>query len=110
MLKFFDPQKKTVLQCNTSMSGLGACLIQEEHPAAYASRAVTLTETNYAQIEKKLLAIVFGVERFEGYMYMAERSLLKLITNPWNLHLYYEEKTIEYTKAIAENAVVSTEI
>ena len=61
------------------MSGLGACLIQEEHSVAYASRAVMLTETNYAQIEKELLAVVFGVEQFEGYMYMAERSLLTLI-------------------------------
>ena len=69
VLKFFDPQKKTVLQCDTSMSGLGACLMQDGHPVAYASRALTLTETHYAQIEKELLAIVFGVERFEGYVY-----------------------------------------
>ena len=38
-------------------------------PVAYASRALTPTETNYSQIEKELLAIVFGVERFEGYVY-----------------------------------------
>ena len=69
VLEFFDPQKKTVLQCDASMSGLRACLMQDEHPVAYASRALTPTETNYAQIEKELLAIVFGVERFEGYVY-----------------------------------------
>jgi len=69
VLKFFDPQKTTVLQCDASMSGLGACLMQDRHPVAYASRALTPTETNYAQIQKKLLAIVFGVERFEGYVY-----------------------------------------
>ena len=69
VLKFFDPQKKTVLQCDASMSGLGACLLQDGHPVAYASRALTPTETNYAQIEKELLSIVFGVERFEGYVY-----------------------------------------
>ena len=43
--------------------------MQDEHPVAYASRALTPTETNYAQIEKELLAIVFGVERFQGYVY-----------------------------------------
>ena len=69
MLKFFDPQKKAVLQCDASMSGLGACLMQDGHPVAYTSGALTPTETNYAQIEKELLAIVFGVERFEGYAY-----------------------------------------
>ncbi|XP_022806614.1 uncharacterized protein K02A2.6-like [Stylophora pistillata] len=69
VLKIFDPQKKTVLQCDASMSGLGACLIKDEHPVAYASKALTPTETNYAQIEKELLAIVFGVERSEGSVY-----------------------------------------
>lgn len=69
VLKFFDPQKKTVLQCDASMSGLGACLLQDGHPIAYASRALTPAETNYAQIEKELLSIVFGVERFESYVY-----------------------------------------
>ena len=69
VLKFFDPQKKTVLQCDASIRGLRACLMQDEHPVAYASRALTPTETNYAQIEKELLAIVFGVERFEGCVY-----------------------------------------
>ena len=69
VLKFFDRQKKTVLQCNASMSGLGACLLQDGHPVAYASRALTPTETNYAQIEIELLSIVFGVEGFVGYVY-----------------------------------------
>lgn len=30
---------------------------------------MTETETNYAQIEKEMLAIVFAVERFEHYVY-----------------------------------------
>ena len=29
--KFFDPQNKTVLQCDASMSGLGACLMHDEN-------------------------------------------------------------------------------
>lgn len=69
VLKFFDPSKQTVLQCDASENGLGACLLQEGHPVGYASRALTATECNYAQIEKELLAVVFGMTKFEQYTY-----------------------------------------
>ena len=38
-------------------------------PVAYTSRALTVTEANHARIEKELLAIVFGMEKFETYLY-----------------------------------------
>ena len=43
--------------------------MQNGQPVAYASRALTPSETRYAQIEKELLAIVFGCEHFEAYTY-----------------------------------------
>lgn len=69
ILKYFDTDKNTVVQCDASESGLGACIMQDGHPIAYASRSLTQTECNYAQIEKELLAIVFAMERFENYVY-----------------------------------------
>ncbi|XP_060076924.1 uncharacterized protein K02A2.6-like [Ylistrum balloti] len=69
VLRYFDPGKPITLQCDASEAGLGACLMQDDHPVAYASRALTTTERNYAQIEKELLAVVFGLERFETYVY-----------------------------------------
>ena len=69
ILKYFDPEIQSVLQCDASMHGLGACLMQDGHPVAYASRSLTPTEANYAQIEKELLAIAFGMEKFETYLY-----------------------------------------
>lgn len=36
---------------------------------AYASRALTETETRYAQIEKEMLAIVFSLETFHQYTF-----------------------------------------
>ena len=69
LLKYYDPSKPLVLQCDASEKGLGAALLQEDRPLAYASRALTPTESNYAQIEKELLAIVFGMERFHQYSY-----------------------------------------
>ena len=43
--------------------------MQNGHPVAYASRAFTPTEMQHAQIEKELLAIVFGYTHFEVYTY-----------------------------------------
>lgn len=69
VLKYFDRDEDVVLQCDASERGLGACLLQQGQPVAYASRSLTDAEANYAQIEKELLAIVFGTERFEHYVY-----------------------------------------
>ena len=69
LLKYYKPSKPLVLQCDASEKGLAASLLQDGKPIAYASRALTCTETNHAQIEKELLAIVFGVEHFHQYTY-----------------------------------------
>ena len=36
---------------------------------AYASRALTSAESQYAQIEKELLASLFALEKFDVYVY-----------------------------------------
>ncbi|KAK3882515.1 hypothetical protein Pcinc_013114 [Petrolisthes cinctipes] len=69
ILRYYDPRIDVVLQCDASQYGLGAALIQDGKPVAYASRAMTSTEKNYAQIEKELLAIVFATQRFDQYIY-----------------------------------------
>ena len=69
VLRFFDSAVTPVVQCDSSMNGLGACLLQNNQPVAYASRSLTPTEVKYAQIEKELLAIVFTMEKFGSYVY-----------------------------------------
>ena len=68
-LTYFDPKKPTVLQVDASLKGLGAALIQQGKPVAYASKALTDAETRYANIERELLAVVFGCTRFHTYVY-----------------------------------------
>ena len=50
VLRFVDPKAKTILQCDASEFGLRACLMSEGQPFQYASRSLTETEGNYAQI------------------------------------------------------------
>lgn len=69
VLKYFDVGKDVTLSVDASSEGLGAVLIQEGQPVAYGSRALTDCQRRYAQIEKELLAIVYGCEMFKQYVY-----------------------------------------
>ncbi len=53
-----------MVQSDASSGGLGAVLLQDNRPVEYASRAMRLSEMNYAQIEKELLGVVFAQEPF----------------------------------------------
>ena len=75
VLQFYCVKKAVTLQADASQSGLGACLLQEGKPIAYASRALTNAERNYAQIEKELLAICFACTKFHQYIYGKECSV-----------------------------------
>ena len=68
-LAFYDVNEPVTIQADASQSGLGACLMQKGKPVAYASRAMTSAEQNYAQIEKEMLAICFATSKFHQYMY-----------------------------------------
>ena len=65
----YDHTKKLTLQVDASKYGLGATLMQEGKPIAFASKSLTPSEINYAQIEKEMFAILFGCRRFHQYIY-----------------------------------------
>lgn len=68
-LKYYDVDKLVTLSVDASSEGLGAVILQEGHPVAYGSRALTDCQERYAQIEKEMLAVVFGCEKFHQYLY-----------------------------------------
>ena len=68
-LTYFDPSQPTVVQVDASSRGLGAALLQNGKPVVFASKALTDTEQRYANIERELLAVVFGCTRFHTYLY-----------------------------------------
>ena len=68
-LRYYGWSKPVTLQCDASLKGLGACIIQDRQPIAFASKSLMDTETHYANIERELLAIVYGCEKFHTYLY-----------------------------------------
>ncbi|MET0104994.1 MAG: RNase H-like domain-containing protein [Sedimenticola sp.] len=69
VLGYYDPSLPLVLEVDASKYGIGCCIMQRGRPIAFASKSLTKTEVGYAQIEKELLAILFGCKRFHQYTY-----------------------------------------
>ena len=68
-LWYFDPSLPMTIQVDASQVGLGAALLQNNISIAFSSKALTETECRYAVIEREMLAIIFGPERFRTYVY-----------------------------------------
>ena len=51
-LAYYDVKKPVKVICDASKCGLGAALLQDDKPVAFASRVLTDAEMRYAQIEK----------------------------------------------------------
>ena len=62
VLKYFDVNKDVLIQTDASKGELGAVLLQLNHPVACASTGLNDAEQRYPQIDKELLAIVYGCE------------------------------------------------
>ena len=68
-LAYVDPQADSVIHTDASSRGLGAVLIQHGKPIAFASKSLSDCEQRYANIEREMLTVVFGCERFHMYVY-----------------------------------------
>ena len=56
VLAYYKANEVVEIQCDSSQCGLGAVLMQNGQPIAYASRALTETESRYAQIDWRLFS------------------------------------------------------
>ena len=68
-LKYFNKTKAVKIQVDASQRGLGAMLFQDEGPIAYASKLLTSTESRYSNIEREMLGVIHGLEKFHYYVY-----------------------------------------
>ncbi|CAG4992790.1 unnamed protein product [Colias eurytheme] len=100
VLVHYNPNLPLRLYCDASPYGVGAALMQRdannapdsERPVAHASRTLTASERNYAQICREGLAVIFAVHKFHCYLYGRQFTLItdcKPLAN-----IFYQEKSI----------------
>ena len=81
LLVHYDGNRELRLACDASSYGIGAVISHvmdngQERPIAYASRTLSPSERNYAQIEREALSIVFGVKKFHQFLYGRRFTLI----------------------------------
>lgn len=81
VLTHFDPSLPLQLACDASPYGVGAVVSHImpngiEKPIAFASRTLNKAESNYAQIEREALSIVFGIRKFHQFLFGRRFTLL----------------------------------
>ena len=68
VLAYFDNSKEMVLSGDVSSTGLTAVIMRKFKPVAFSSTTLTLSEM-YPNVERELLATVWGVQKFHTYVY-----------------------------------------
>ncbi|CAI6350058.1 unnamed protein product [Macrosiphum euphorbiae] len=68
-LNNFSLNETFEIQTDASEKAIGCCIFQNKKPVHYASRCLSDSEINFAQVEKEMLAIVFACTKFHYLIY-----------------------------------------
>ena len=81
-LKYFDSAFPIYIECDASKNGISVVMLQPDsaientsksdipnnlRPVFYASKTLTCTESNYSNIEREMLGVVFSVLHFKHF-------------------------------------------
>ena len=69
VLPYYDPTSHATLQTDSSKKGLGAVPIQNGISIYFASRAISMMESNYQNLKWEALATIWGMEKFHYFLY-----------------------------------------
>lgn len=63
-----DFQKQFVVETDTSATGIGAVLMQANHPVAYLSKALAPKNMGLSAYEKECLALLLAIDHWRSYL------------------------------------------
>ena len=83
LLTHYNPKKKIIIAADACEYDIHGVILHRfedgsKKAIAHAGRALTKSEKNYGQIEKKALALVLAIRKFYKYVY---RRHFKLLTD-----------------------------
>ena len=68
ILAYYNPNKKMILQTDTSIKGLGACLLQQGKPVNFTSKALMEVQKGYVTIKLESFAVVWAMEKIHHFL------------------------------------------
>ena len=94
-----DFSKPFQIQTDASEFGVGAVLLQDNHPLAFVSKALGPRTRGLSTYEKEYLAVLIAIEQWHAYLqhgefiiFIDQRSLVHItdqrLHTPWQLRLY----------------------
>ena len=104
ILTHYNPKKETILQTDVSIKGLGACLLQDQKPVYFASKALTETQQGYEAIEIESLAVAWAMDKFHHFLY-ASHFILETDQKPLEAILF---KSLNQATARLQRILIRT--
>ena len=91
MLKYFDSNLPIYIETDASKKGIGVVMLQPDNsventshtevpnnlrPVFYASKTLTATKSNYSNIEREMLGVIFSMLHFKYFTYGREVHII----------------------------------
>ena len=98
ILRYYSVNDEVTIEADSSDFALGAVLLQEGQPVAFASRSLTPTGQNYLQMEKECLALTFACTKFDQYL--VGRQNVTALTDHQNLETIFKKSILAAPKRL----------